>query len=189
MLIQAKPAWAFGLLGAVALLAGAAHAQSADQSATSGSWQQHSYTFHFMGFTTTYSCDGLEDKLRFLLRVSAAGPEVRDIHVSSPCTRGDGRPDKLAMADLTFSTLQPTPAGSDGMPTGVWRHVALSPRHPFQLDDGDCELIEQFRDKVLPMFATRNLDNKVSCVPHQESGSNYYLSYDVFGPPMPLKKS
>jgi hypothetical protein len=47
---------------------------------------------------------------------------------------------------------------------------------------GDCELVEQFRDKVLPMFLTRNLNNQVTCVPHEDSGSNFNLSFDVFAP-------
>jgi hypothetical protein len=92
--------------------------------------------------------------------------------------------DKLAFAYLTFSSLQPPP---DTAP-GQWRHVVLAPRHPYQLDYGDCELVEQFRDTVLPMFTTRNVTNNVTCVPHQDEGSNFYLSYDVFAPPPPAGK-
>jgi hypothetical protein len=32
---------------------------------------------------------------------------------------------------------------------------------------GDCELIEQIRQKVLPLFATRNVDYSSTCEPHQ----------------------
>jgi hypothetical protein len=156
---------------------------AASGSGEPGSWQPHTYTFYFMGFTTTYSCNGLEDKLKALLRMNGAS----DTKVDAPCTRGIGVPDKLATAYLTFSTLQPGSAA--GAIAGEWRHVALAPRRPYQFDYGDCELIEQFRDKVLPMFATRNLTNQVTCVPHQDSGSNFHLSYDVFAPPVPPKKS
>jgi hypothetical protein len=187
MSIGCKTLKAAGLLSVALLFTAAAYADSADDAAA-GSWQPHKYTFNFMGFTTTYSCNGLEDKLRLLLQLSGAGPSKKDVHVSAPCALGLGRPDKLAMADLTFSSLQPQPTPStNGAPVGVWRHVALSPHHPFELELGDCELIEQFREKLLPMFATRNLVNSVTCVPHQDSGSNFNLSYDVFAPSPSVK--
>ena len=65
-----------------------------------GVWQNHKYTFQFMGFTTTYSCDGLADKLRKLLLAAGARSDVK----SQPgaCAAGFGRPDKFARADLDF---------------------------------------------------------------------------------------
>jgi hypothetical protein len=144
-----------------------------------------------MGFTSTYSCDGLADKLQLLLRVVGARPGATVIPL---CARGTGLPDKLAQASLKFSTLQLADANASGAAAsasqstpGVWRHVELAPRRPFDLQTGDCELVEQFRDTLLPMFVTRNVDNQVTCVPHQESGSNFSLSFDVFAPPLPVK--
>ena len=159
-----------------------------------GNWAAHKYTFNFMGFTTTYSCEGLEDKLRLLLQMTGAGPQQSDVHVVAPCNNNVGRPDKLAFAYLTFSSLQPatppamsSPPAAAGQPVGMWKHVEMSPRHPYQLGFGDCELIEQFRDTVLPLFSIRNVTNHVTCVPHQEAGSNFYLSFDVFAPSAPGK--
>jgi hypothetical protein len=138
-----------------------------------------------MGFTATYSCDGLADKLQLLLRLSGARPAAEAIPL---CTRGFGVPDKLAQAQLKFATLKPAPSaagGGDANVDGVWRHVEFSPHHPFELQSGDCELVEQFRDRLLPLFATRNLQNQITCVPHQDSGSNFSLSFDVFAPAPP----
>ena len=176
------------LTSRLALADAAAGSAGAEQP---GSWQPHSYDFHFMGFTSTYSCDGLADKLQLLLRLVGARP---DATVMPLCVRGTGRPDKLAQASLKFSTLQLADANApatavsapQGAP-GVWRHVELSPRHPFELQTGDCELVEQFRDTQLPMFVTRNVNNQVTCVPHHESGSNFSLSFDVFAPSPPAK--
>jgi hypothetical protein len=146
-----------------------------------GTWQPHSYDFQFMGFTSTYSCDGLADKLKVLLQAAGADPDAK---VQPFCTRGYGVPDKLVRATVVFSTLQPVAAGSGAAVSvaGVWRHVDLAPHRPFTLELGDCELIEQFRDKLLPMFQTRNLNNQVTCVPHEDSGSNFNLGFDVFAP-------
>jgi len=187
MLTQRRLLTAIGVLGAAVVFAGTLYADTGAGTAMPsggepGNWQQHKYNFNYMGFTTTYSCDGLEDKLKLLLKLSGAGPGTQ---VVASCDRGYGRPDRLAMAYLTFSSLQPG-AAPDAAP-GTWRHVALSPRHPNQLDLGDCELIEEFRDRVLPLFATRNISNDVTCVPHQLSGSNFNLSYDVFAPPPAAK--
>jgi hypothetical protein len=37
------------------------------------------------------------------------------------------------------------------------------------------------------MFSICNVTNNVTCVPHQEAGSNFYLSYDVFAPAAPAR--
>jgi hypothetical protein len=171
-----------GLMAAMSLAVGAADTPDADAAGEpaatqTGSWQAHEYQFHYMGFTAVYSCDGLADKLQLLLRLTGARPDAK---VFPSCTRGYGVPDRLVEAQVKFSTLQSTPAGT-GV-DGVWRHVELSPRHPFELQSGDCELIEQFRDTLLPMFVTRNLRQQITCVPHQDSGSSFSLSFDVFAP-------
>jgi hypothetical protein len=150
--------------------------------ATVGTWQKHQYSFAFMGFTTTYSCDGLADKLKKLLLVAGARPDVK----SQPgaCASGFGRPDKFARADLTFYTLSPgttpDPAAPQKPVEAIWRPVAFAAHSPRELGVGDCELIEQFRNNVLPMFNTRNAVNHTTCIPHQESGSLIDLKFDSF---------
>jgi hypothetical protein len=188
------------LLAAMLLLpANAADAASGDTPAATatapepGAWQPHSYEFHSMGFTSTYSCDGLGDKLKLLLRLTGARADVK---VMPSCARGYGVPARLAEAKVEFSTLQPAgaanrgagnAASAAGAVNGVWRHVELTPRHPFDLQSGDCELVEQFRDTLLPMFAIRNLQQQITCVPHQDAGSAFSLSFDVFAAPLPAK--
>ena len=49
---------------------------------------------------------------------------------------------------------------------------------PRELANGDCELVEQFRDVVLPMFTVRSVDDHTTCVPHQESGSTIALGFE-----------
>ena len=145
-----------------------------------GVWQKHQYSFDFMGFTTTYSCDGLAGKLKALLLTAGARADVK----ASPgaCAYGFDRPDKFARADLIFYTLAPpTGNAADGTPVNAqWLPVDIQARNPRELANGDCELVEQFRSHVLPMFNTRNIDNHTTCVPHQESGSMIGLKFDTF---------
>ena len=144
-----------------------------------GVWQKHDYSFQFLGFTTTYSCDGLADKLRILLIASGARGDAKA--TAGACISGFGRPDIFARARLTFYTLAPAVnADSASAPVnGMWRSVAIAAHSPHDLRLGDCELVEQFRDQVLPMFETRNLENGMTCVPNQLSGSLIHLKFEV----------
>lgn len=175
------------LVVALSLLGAPAHADS-------GSWSAHEIEFTFMGFTSTYSCDGLQSKLQALLR--ALGARQDAVVRTATCGRGFGAPEKFASASLRFSTLQPletaagpgpadAPADANVGLAGQWRHLQIAPHNPRELDLGDCELVEQFRDKILPSFATRALQDGVRCVPFQESGSGYTLQFDVFVPGRP----
>lgn len=156
----------------------AAGAGNAD--ALTGTWQKHQYPFWAMSFTSTYSCDGLADKLKVLLLAAGARADVK---ANGACSSGFGRPDKLAQADLTFYTLIPDADAKPGegvRADGQWRPVTLAVHSPRELGLGDCELVDQFRTQVLPMFATRNVSSQTSCVPHQNSGSNINLKFESF---------
>jgi hypothetical protein len=163
------------LLSRASLAAEPPTAATADR----GVWQKHEYSFAFLGFTSTYSCDGLADKLEVLLIAAGAKRDAK----SRPgaCASGFGRPDKFARADLTFYTLAPagsgTPADAKRV-DAIWRTVSFADHSPRELSTGDCELIEQFRNDVLPMFTTRDVDNHTTCIPHQLSGSLISLRFE-----------
>jgi hypothetical protein len=165
------------------------HSALADQPTAAepslGVWQKHEYRFSYMGFTSTYSCDGLADKIKLLLIAAGARSDAK----SQPgaCAASFGRPDKFANATLTFYTLvPPTDISANAKPVeAVWRQVSLSTLSPHDLGRGDCELIEQFRHSVLPMFTTRNIEDHVTCVPHQLSGANIDLRFESLALPAP----
>jgi hypothetical protein len=169
-----------GLAGAMLLSTAALAVDATASPAAGGSWQTHKYSFQFLGFTSTYSCDGLADKLKELLLAAGARADAK----SQPgaCAAPFGQADKFARADLTFSTLAPLDAAAaSGKPVnGTWRAVILAAHAPRDLQIGDCELVEQFRQQVLPMFTTRNLVSNTTCIPNQESGSLIDLKFDSF---------
>jgi len=176
------------VVGSAALLCGASawSVSFADDSSIAstpepGIWQKHDYTFRFLGFTTTYSCDGLADQLKVLL--IAAGARADSKSRAGACASGYGRPDRLSQAYLTFYTLMPASAAkiADGRQVmGTWRPVTIAARSPRELTLGDCELVEQFRTLVLPMYTVRNIDDHMTCVPNQESGSVINLKFETF---------
>jgi hypothetical protein len=172
-----------------AMLASSAVCADEPSSHEMGTWQKHEYSFQFMGFTTTYSCDGLADKLKTLLIASGARSDATAR--AGACASGFGRPDKFARADLTFYTLAPAGSGtSDSKPVdGTWIPVSIGSNRPRELGGGDCELVEQFRSNVLGMFTTRNLEVRTTCVPHQLSGSTIDLKFESFAAPQKGKRS
>ena len=153
-----------------------------------GVWQRHEYNFQYLGFTTTYSCEGLASKLKVLLIAAGARADAKS--TSGGCVRGYGSPDKFARANLTFYTLAPVVKGGNVSPpiNGMWRSIAIANRSPLDVALGDCELIEQFHHAVLPMFTTRNVDSRTTCVPNQLSGSVINLQFEVFAEVPATKK-
>jgi hypothetical protein len=65
------------MLLAAAMLAAASLASPAQAEAEPGTWQSHETELVYMGFTTTYSCDGLEEKLKLLLRQLGARSDAK----------------------------------------------------------------------------------------------------------------
>jgi hypothetical protein len=166
---------------AAGLLLGSIAMADSPVASSVGSWQEHKFSFQYMGFTSTYSCDGLADKLKVLLLAAGARPDAKSW--PGACASGFGRPDKFARAELTFHTLMPLDSSSAAdakSVQGTWRPVAFSARSPRELQIGDCELIEQFFNQVLPMFKTQNVMNSTTCVPHQQSGSTINLKFESF---------
>ena len=166
-------------LGAAAPRPAVAIGERPAEASEPGVWQRHEYSFEYMGFTSTYSCDGLADKLQLLLLLSGARADAKA--EPGACASPFGRPDRFARAKLVFYTLAPAGAAGGEPGQGRWRPVSFAARTPIDLQTGDCELIEQFREEVLKkMFTIRNLVDGTRCIPHQQSGSNIDLRFDTF---------
>ena len=186
MKIRYQRSRVFGSLCALAGIAGLVFAGAASAAQPEpGTWQSHETTFHYLGISPTYSCEGLKNGLSYLLMQSGArldGPIT-----TQSCYNGAGSPSKLASAKLKFSTLKPAASGgseaSAATVPGTWRKVTISPQtSAFQLSGGDCELVEEFKDKVLPMLTVRDVQSNLHCIPHQSSGNLFGLSFEAFTP-------
>ena len=62
---------------------------------------------------------------------------------------------------------------------GVWKPMVLKRNVPRGLEMGDCELVEIFYDRVVPLFVTRDVKGGVNCIPHQLVGNRIDLRMDV----------
>jgi hypothetical protein len=149
---------------------------SAGAGAVSAVWAPKQLTFDYRGFTAIYSCDGLREKMRrILLRLGArADLQVRGYG----CTRLAG-PDSLAGVSIKMNILQPAGNQSGQAVPAHWKMVDLLATHQPVDEEGNCELIEQIRQKVLPLFATRNVDYSSTCVPRQVNIGTTRLKAEV----------
>jgi len=152
-------------------------------------WVERKLDYTYMGFTTHYSCDGLVDNVRDVLLM--LGARKKDLSVnSSGCTRFEG-PEHFPGVIAHFWVLVPvTPddigkIGAAAVRTTQWQTVDLIHKPQFRWDQGQCELLEQLKEKALPLFTTRNLEYQSSCFPHEVSPGDLKFSVDVLKPAAP----
>jgi hypothetical protein len=88
----------------------------------------------------------------------------------TPCSEL-GRPDPFPGVRIKTNVLQPdgdksATAGAQLVPAH-WKRVDLTPDRDAVSAAGECELIEQVKQSILPLFATRNVEYTSSCLPFQ----------------------
>jgi hypothetical protein len=175
---------------ALALAASAALADASADGTVQAAWVPREFKFLYMGFTAKYSCDGLGDQVRkLLLRMGARADDLKV--TPTGCSGGYGRPTPFPGVNVKMSVLEPvgekTPPDAKPI-TAIWKNVDLAARRDPLNASGDCELTEQFKQSILPLFTTRNVDYRSTCVPHQLSPGGITLTTDVLQaapPPAP----
>ena len=152
-----------------------------DEAGQSAVWTPRELQFTYMGFTTKYTCDGLRDRVKTMLLLLGARKDDLKV-VQSPCSGNPDRPDPFPGVRIKMHVLQPTdqkPTPDGQIVAAHWQPVDLL-KGEFGLDAaGQCELLEQVNQKILPLFATRNIDMQTSCVPHQLSPAGTRLKAEV----------
>jgi hypothetical protein len=167
--------------------AGSAAGQPDPQSTAAAVWTPKEVNFVYMGFTTYYSCDGLRDAIQdMLLRLGARKDDLKVTEL--PCSGDPTRPNPFPGVRIKMSVLTPAPsAPSSGTETvqAQWKTVKLPYRETLLNAAGQCELLEQFKQKILPAFTTRNVDLQATCVPHQLEPLGTRLQAEVLIAPDP----
>jgi hypothetical protein len=128
-------------------------------------WTPRELTFVYMGFTAHYSCDGLRDKIQHVLRDLGARGDFKVDY--SGCSSPFGTPDRFPGVRIKMQVLQPADDKSTDVVAAHWQRVDLHLDRDPVWEASDCELLEQVKQKILPLFATRQVDFASNCVPHQ----------------------
>jgi hypothetical protein len=103
------------------------------------------------------------------------------------CAGGLDRPTAFPSVHIKVNVLHPAPAAGPAAAGAApaqtvsarWKLVDLT-AHRDPLDvAGDCELIEQIKQRILPLFTTRNVHYESTCIPNQYTVGGTHLSAEV----------
>lgn len=160
----------------------AAAAADAD-SAQLAAWTPKELRFVYQGFTTRYSCDGLREKVRSALLALGARKKDLSVHEAA-CSTSPGRPDPFPGVTIRMQVLKPLVADAAAPDVGAavaahWKTVDLRLDRDAVSESGNCELLEQIKQSILPLFSTRNVEYSSNCVPHQLSTGGTQLRAQV----------
>lgn len=169
-------------------------------------WVEYELDFTYMGFTSYYSCDGLRDKLRWILEQIGARPGFRI--TTRGCARMSG-PELMPAAHIVAALpAEATPevlerlageaskrelvaratGGSEAAQEATAQFPARPRRTEFKsspigrIQDGDCELMQQMRDQVLVPMGVRILEYNVRCAPRTVSVGSVRLVVETLEP-------
>jgi hypothetical protein len=163
-----------------ALLLGVLPALAAAPNSVEAVWALRRVTFVYQGFTTHYSCGGLRDKIREMLSKLGA----RDLKIREQgCIRAGGV-EPFPGVRVSMQVLVPASSEHGKAAAAVeahWQKVVLMPINAGIEEEGNCELIEQFKETFLPLFTTRKIRYQSSCIPHQLTLGTH-LSAEVLMP-------
>jgi hypothetical protein len=171
-----------------AVAGGTALADTPASNSQPAKWVSRNVDFTYQGFTTQYTCEGLRGNVETILR--ALGARKKDLKVNiTPCAA-------LGNSELSFSpgvrgtisvlvpaTAEDVSRGDPDVVPAHWKSVDLMRNRRLDNDHGgQCELLEQSKRGLLPLFTTRNLDFSSNCVPHQTFIGGMTFKVDVLQP-------
>jgi hypothetical protein len=187
-----KSAW-ISCFGAAALLGSPACAPAAyaaehnpdavSSDVVSSQWQHHKVKFNYVGFTTLYTCDGLETHVRQILMHLGAR---KDVHVAATGCPGPGdRPSRTAWVDTDFYALAPADASQPDAVQARWTTLSVTPQRPSFMGEGDCELVQEMKPLITENFTLRNVDYRTDCFPREITLNGFSVTGQALRP-LPL---
>jgi hypothetical protein len=148
----------------------------ADQESPGASWKHQQLKFDYMGFTSQYTCDGLESKVRQLLKYFGARDGVK---VRATGCFGANVPSATAWVEAEFDALVPDSAGEVKT---QWKAIRVAANRPSFMGAGECELVEGIKPLLEKGFALRNLSYTTRCLSHQVTTGGYDVHGEVLQP-------
>jgi len=177
------------LVGAMAVfggwyLTGAPPCRAADHppdqpaDVVTGAWQHHKVNFSYIGYTSHFTCDGLEERVKAILLHLGARKDARVI--ASGCPGPIGSTSRTAWVDADFYTLAPVDsAGGSDTVKASWTPLEVTPKSPKFMGDGDCELVQSMKDLITQNFSLRDIEYRTDCVPHQLTMDGFAIKGQV----------
>ena len=178
---------AFARAAVLLLAAGVASAQAQpDPPVVEAVWKPQRMNFVYRGYSTLYSCRGLQEKLEKILTTVGARGGIQ--------MRAYSCDDELAIARFQIvlaSPVEATPENVQELTTydsqdelvarmrgeqlasaedlqrfpAVWKTISFARSREMRLAPGDCELVEQLRRHILPRMSVQVVSDQVRCSP------------------------
>jgi hypothetical protein len=176
----------FARAAVLLLVASVASAQTQpDEAVVEAVWKPQRINFVYRGYSTLYSCRGLQDKLeKILTTVGARGGSIQ--------LRAYSCDDELAIARFQIALASPveaTPENVEALTTydsqdaliarvrgerlasgedlqrfpAVWKTISFARSREMRLAPGDCELVDQLRRHILPHMSVQIVNDQVRC--------------------------
>jgi hypothetical protein len=169
---------------------------------TQAVWKPIDTVFTYSGFTSYFSCDGLADRVRDVLRqvgarhlkvyglscMGAGGPSV------APGVRIMGEipveatPETVAAVAKVQEqrakdgyAAKPTRASPDEF-TAIRRTVTLSNRRDLATQSGDCELLEQIQGRLFPEIGIKVTAANLYCTPRHLDIATRTMEVETLSP-------
>jgi hypothetical protein len=176
----------------------------AAQGVVSAVWIERDVTLHYMGFTSYYSCDGLRGQVRRILQELGARPGFKVtarncIRLTGPewtpsvrivaALPVEATPEVLAELAKDASTRELVAKVQGKSPDEATAQFPARPRRVefvsgglSFLKDGDCELMEQMRDRVFGPLGVKVIESSLRCVPRQVTIGAIRMTVEVLEP-------
>lgn len=167
-------------------------------------WMERDVTLNYMGFTSYYSCEGLRAQVTRILKELGARPGFKV--TARNCARLTGpewmpsvrivaalpveaTPEVLAELESDASKRELVARVQGKSPDEATAQFAARPKRvefvsgPMSfLKDGDCELMEQMRDRVFGLLGVKVIESSLQCVPRQVSIGSIRMTVEVLEP-------
>jgi hypothetical protein len=175
----------FARAAVLVLAAGVANAQSpADESVVEAVWKPQRMNFVYRGYSTLYSCRSLQQKLATILTTVGARGDIElrayscddelaiarfQIALISPVEATPENIERLtsfdARAELVARVRGERLATAEDLPRfpAVWKTISFARSRQMKLSPGDCELVLQLRQHILPRMAVQIVNDQVRC--------------------------
>ncbi|MBL8265116.1 hypothetical protein [Steroidobacter sp.] len=147
-------------------------------------WKSQQVNFEYRGDSTTYSCRTLEDKLAMILRAVGAREDIQlrsyacdeqvgiarfQVSMQSPVLASEENIRELSTYDSKDELVarmngeKLTSAADLERFPAVWKTVSFSKNRLMRLERGDCELVQQLRQQILPLMSVHIVKDNVRC--------------------------
>jgi hypothetical protein len=159
-------------LAAVTPMLALGSAQAAPQVAQPAAWVAHDLNIDLHDLPRRYFCDDLWHKFHDVLLVLGARPDLKILPVRcelasrSPSLRLQFSLPELVKPTATARTVIDAAAAT----------IRLEPGHPAALQEADCELMRQMKDKLLTPLSQHIVSFSLACSAPPPRGARFNLS-------------